>query len=246
MKRILVTNDDGIHGAGLRPLIAELSKIAEVITIVPDQERSGMSHSITLHRPLWVKEISKNIFITTGTPVDCVRFGILHHIKGKIDLVVSGINTGPNMGEDVIYSGTVAGAREGTLLGIMSFAISLGDMESRNFKAASVFCKKLAAHIIKKVIPKNVYLNVNYPKQNRGIEITTLGKRSYDENIDVRTDPRGGKYYWLSGNILKSVNAEGTDMYAIDNNRISITPLHLETTDSAVLKKMKMWEKDLS
>lgn len=246
MKMILVTNDDGIHGAGLRFLIRELKKIGKVIAIVPDQERSGMSHSITLHRPLWVKKVEPGIYITTGTPVDCVRFGVLHFIKTKIDLVVSGINTGPNMGEDVIYSGTVAGAREGTLLGIPSFAVSLSHVGNINFAAAARFSAKFARFILKRGLPKNVYININFPKVKKGVEITTLGKRVYDENITVRTDPRGGKYYWLSGKILKSKLKKGTDINAVENNRVSLTPLHLETTDPVIFNEIKMWEKDLN
>lgn len=246
MKTILVTNDDGIHGPGLRPLIKELRQIARVVAIVPDQERSGMSHSITLHRPLWIKKVGKDFYITTGTPVDCVRFGVLHLINRKIDLVISGINTGPNMGEDVIYSGTVAGAREGALLRIPSFAISLSSVENQNFKAAARFSRKLAKFILREGLPKNVYININYPKMGEGIAITTLGERAYDEKITERKDPRGGKYYWLSGNILKSKLVSGTDVHAVKKNKISITPLHLETTDPFIFKEIKKWEKDLS
>ncbi len=246
MKTILVTNDDGIHGQGLLPLITELHKIARVIAIVPDQERSGMSHSITLHRPLWVKKVTKDVYITTGTPVDCVRFGVLHLINRKIDMVVSGINTGPNMGEDVIYSGTVAGAREGTLLGIPSFAVSLSSDENQNFKSAAAFSRKFANFIFTEGLPKSVYININYPRINKGVAITSLGKRTYDEKIAEREDPRGGKYYWLSGNILKSMLVRGTDVYAVEKNKISVTPLHLETTDPIIFKEIKKWEKDLS
>lgn len=243
MKTILVTNDDGIYGPGLRPLMSELKKIAEVVAIVPDQERSGMSHSITIHRPLWVKKLEKNIYVTTGTPVDCVRFAVLHLLRSKVDMVISGINSGPNLGEDVIYSGTVAGAREGALLGIPSFAISLSEVGNNNFKAAARFSRILAKFLFSVSLPQSVYLNINYPRINRGVSITTLGKRNYDDNFDVRIDPRGEKYYWMSGKIIKSKLVRGTDIYSVENNRVSITPLHIETTDTSIVEEIKKWEK---
>ncbi len=245
-KVILVTNDDGIHGAGLMPLVRELRKIGDVFAIVPDQERSGMSHSITLHKPLWVKCVGDHIYMTTGTPVDCVRFGVLHMIKKKIALVVSGINTGPNLGEDVIYSGTVGGAREGALLGIPSFAISLSELGQKNFDAAAVFARQLASMILKNGLPHNVFINVNYPKKKKGVAITTLGKRVYDDKIVARRDPRGGKYFWLSGKILKSRFVKGTDISAVEKNLVSLTPLRIETADPVISRETSKWLKNLT
>lgn len=245
-RTILVTNDDGIHGAGLRPLVAELKKISRVIAIVPDQERSGMSHSITLHKPLWIRKVDNDFYMTTGTPVDCVRFSILHMFKKKIDMVVSGINTGPNLGEDVIYSGTVAGAREGALLGKPSLAVSLSDLGNINFRDAAIFARHLAEKVFAKGIPDDIYLNVNYPKVKRGVEVTTLGKRVYDEKILTRRDPRGGTYFWLSGKILKSKFVKGADTGAVDRGRVSITPLRVETANPAICGETAKWLKDLS
>ncbi|PKN00938.1 MAG: 5'/3'-nucleotidase SurE [Elusimicrobia bacterium HGW-Elusimicrobia-1] len=245
-RTILVTNDDGIHGAGLRPLVSELKKIGRVIAIVPDQERSGMSHSITLHKPLWIRKVDDDFYMTTGTPVDCVRFSILHMFKKKIDMVVSGINTGPNLGEDVIYSGTVAGAREGALLGKPSLAVSLSDLGNINFRDAAIFARHLAEKVFAQGIPDDIYLNVNYPKVKRGVEVTTLGKRVYDEKILTRRDPRGGTYFWLSGKILKSKFVKGTDTGAVDRGRVSITPLRIETANPAIYGETAKWLKDLS
>lgn len=245
-RTILVTNDDGIHGAGLHPLVSELRKMARVIAMVPDQERSGMSHSITLHKPLWIRKVEDDFYITTGTPVDCVRFAILHMFRKKIDMVVSGINTGPNLGEDVIYSGTVGGAREGALLGKPSLAVSLSELGNDNFKDAAKFARRLAELVFRHGIPPDVYINVNYPNVKRGVEVTTLGKRVYDEKILARRDPRGGTYFWLSGKILKSRFVKGTDISAVDDDRVSITPLRLETADPAIYGETAKWLKDLS
>jgi len=243
---ILVTNDDGIHGAGLMPLVRELRKIGDVIAIVPDQERSGMSHSITLHKPLWVNRVKDGIYMTTGTPVDCVRFGVLHMIKRKISLVVSGINTGPNLGEDVIYSGTVGGAREGALLGIPAFSVSLSELGQENFDDAAAFSRRLASMILKNGLPRNIFINVNYPKKKKGVAITTLGKRVYDDKIVSRRDPRGGKYFWLSGKILKSRFVPGTDISSVESGLVSLTPLRIETADPDISKETSKWLKNLS
>jgi 5'-nucleotidase len=183
VKTILVTNDDGIYGAGLKPLIREMKKLGNVIAVVPDQERSGTSHSITLHKPLRVKETGAQIYIVNGSPADCVRYGALVLGKRKVDLVVSGINTGPNLGQDVFYSGTVAGAREGALMKIPSMALSVAELVEGNFNLAAKVALRMARKMLRDGHQPDIYFNVNVPRKAKGIEITFLGQRTYDDTI---------------------------------------------------------------
>ena len=245
-KTILVTNDDGIYGAGLNPLIRELKKIGKVVVIVPDQERSGTSHSITLHKPFRVQALGTMIYIANGTPADCVRYGARSLIKGKVDLVVSGINAGPNLGQDVIYSGTVAGAREGAILKIPSFAISIAELAKGNFSGAAKVAVSLAKKILGNKFPEDIYLNVNVPDKFKGTRITSLGTRIYDETIECRTDPRGLKYYWLAGRFISGLRQAGTDIAAVRDSQVSITPLQLDPTALQFFGMFQKWTKDLS
>lgn len=246
MKTILITNDDGIYGPGLKPLIKELKKIAKVIVVVPDQERSGTSHSITLHKPLRIMKVAPGIFIANGTPADCVRYGSLSLAKQNIDVVVSGINSGPNMGADVIYSGTVAGAREGCLLKKPSFAISVAEAASGNFELSAQIAAKIAKKLLTKSLPEGIYLNVNVPKHVKGIKITSLGQRVYDDEIDCRIDPRGLKYYWLAGKFVSCIHQPGTDVTVVEESCVSITPLRLDPTAADLFEEFNLWKKDLS
>jgi 5'-nucleotidase len=246
MKTILITNDDGLHGPGLSPLERELSKIARVIVIVPHQERSATSHSITLHKPIRVDKLKKNMYVASGTPADCVRYGILAIASREIDLVVSGVNAGPNLGQDVVYSGTVAGAREGALMGIPSIAISTAELIGGNFKLASVVALKLARLTLERGLPGNTYLNVNVPKKIKKFEITVLGKRIYDEKIECRTDPRGQKYYWLAGRFVSGIKEKGTDIGAVESSHVSITPLLLNPVDKPGIREFEKWITNLS
>jgi len=239
--RILLSNDDGLSGRGLEPMISKLKKMGEVFVIVPDTEKSASSHSITLHSPIRLVEKRKNVYTVTGTPSDCVRFGVIGIMKNKVDLVVSGINDGPNLGDDCIYSGTVAAAREGAMLGLPAIAVSLVPNGVGNFKLAADYAARIIK-IIKKInMPKYSFLNVNVPDTDaiRGIEITRMGKRIYDEDIEERTDPRGYKYYWIAGERLSGHLDSGTDMNAIKNSYISVTPLKVDQTDYLFLEKLK-------
>jgi 5'-nucleotidase len=246
MKTILVTNDDGIYGPGLKPLVDELKKLGRVISIVPDKERSATSHSITLHKPLRVYKAASGTYIASGTPADCVRFGYLSILKSKVDLVVSGINTGPNLGQDVVYSGTVAGAREGTMLGIPSFAISVSEWGDRNFRTAAIVARKIAARVLKNGIDGKAYFNVNVPPKIKGYRVTSMGKRIYDEEIECRKDPRGLEYYWLVGKFISGVEKPGTDIHAIKHSLVSITPLALDPTAFSLFGELNKWIKSLS
>ncbi|MBN1823189.1 MAG: 5'/3'-nucleotidase SurE [Endomicrobiales bacterium] len=245
MKRILITNDDGIYCPGLKPLITEIRKLGKVVTVVPDQERSGTSHSITLHKPIRLQKCGNNIFTINGTPADCVRYGVISAGKGKIDLVISGVNSGPNMGHDVIYSGTVAGAREGAVYNIPSIAVSVAEASGGNFRLAAAAARKIAQGVLAGGFPENIYLNVNVPKKVDGYRITKLGKRIYDDEIECRTDPRGHKYYWLVGRFVTGIEEPGTDLEAVKKGYVSITPLELDPTAAALNASFTRWIKDL-
>lgn len=248
MKRpsLLVVNDDGIYGPGLRPLIREMRRIGAVTVVVPDQERSADSHRLTLHKPLRVREVSKGFYILNGSPADCARFGILELLKERADLVISGINHGYNLGEDVVYSGTVAAAMEGTLLDIPACAFSQGTGRAQDFGAAAGFARKLALEILSRGLSPGICLNVNIPDcPKRGIHgavITRLGKRVYGKKITVRSDPRGRRYFWLTGKNVSGVALPGSDVAAVGASCISVTPLHIDNTDIPTLHLLKKWE----
>jgi len=243
--RILVTNDDGIHGRGIEHLVRALSGLGEVYVVLPDQQRSSTSHSLTLDKPLRVQKLEDKKFLVNGTPSDCVRLGILGLIKGDVDLVVAGINNGPNLGDDITYSGTVGAALEGTLLEIPSFALSLVLTGGYYFEVAANFGRFLAEKIIQQGLPKSVYLNVNVPdlalEEIRGVEITKQGKRIYGKEILERVDPRGERYYWIAGENISGISEEGTDIAAIEHSKISITPLSVDHTDYKMVEALKKW-----
>ena len=245
-KTILVSNDDGIHSEGIKALVRALKRVGEVFTVAPDRERSAASHSLTLHRPLRVEKIGPNVYAIDGTPTDCINLAVNGIIKKKPDLVVSGINKGGNLGDDVTYSGTVSAAMEGTLLGIPSFAISLVSISRDNFdfKNAARFAARLARFILKNRLPKDTLLNINVPDVDdiKGYRITKQGKRLYGDAIVEKVDPRGKKYYWIGGDILKWEGGEDTDFKAITSNFISITPVHLDMTNYASFKELHKWK----
>ncbi|OGS21526.1 MAG: 5'/3'-nucleotidase SurE [Elusimicrobia bacterium RIFOXYA2_FULL_39_19] len=241
MKTILISNDDGIFGYGLKPLVEEVSKIARVLVVVPEKEQSAVSHKLTLRDPVRSRQISKNTFIMDGTPADCVRYGIIRVGKRKIDLVISGVNYGSNLGIDVFYSGTVGAAREGAFMGIPSIASSLVSRTGKNFQPAAAFTAKLA----KKVLDtgkKDILLNVNIPdlpkSRLKGVKMTSLGNKIYDDTIHCKKDPYGLSYYWLKGNVIKSKNQPGTDLHTVENDMISITPLSIDGTNYEMLEKL--------
>lgn len=245
MKTILVTNDDGFYAPGLHPLVKVLKKLGKVIVIVPDKERSGTSHSITLHKPLRVYKAPNGIYMANGTPADCTRFGFLSIAKGKVDLVVSGINTGPNLGQDVMYSGTVAGAREGAMLGVPSFAISIAQWGNDHFRASAKVAGVIAKKLLKTGMKEKTYFNINVPQKIKGYKITSVGKRIYDDDIERRTDPRGLHYYWMAGKFISGHEDPGTDILAIKHSCVSVTPLKLDPTAFEQFGAMQKWIKDL-
>ena len=243
---ILITNDDGIQSVALETLEKHLSTIANVTVIAPDRERSAVSHSLTLHHPLRVTEIDEHHFMVDGTPTDCVLLGVLEFVKVRPDLLISGINIGPNLGDDITFSGTVAAAFEGTLLGIPSFAISVTARGKADFEPAAKFAVTLAKKILKQGLPKETLLNVNVPpipeNKIKGVKIVRQGKRIYRDNIIKKTDPRGRHYYWIGGEEPLYVPEPGTDFEAIENGFISITPLQLNWTNQRIINALKGWK----
>jgi 5'-nucleotidase len=234
---ILVSNDDGIRAAGIRALEAVLAPLGEVWVVAPDREQSAASHSLSLYRPLRVETIDDRHFAVDGTPTDAVNLAINGIMKRKPDLVVSGINHGGNLGDDVTYSGTVSAAMEGTLLGVPSIAVSLVARESHDFGPAADFTARLARAVRERGMPRDTLLNVNVPglpaAELRGYRITRQGKRRYGDAIVEHLDPRGRKYYWIGGEDLGFIAAEGTDCTTVADGFISVTPLHLDLTNYA-------------
>lgn len=244
---ILVTNDDGIHSYGLQALSKSLSALGTVVVVAPDRERSAVGHSLTLHSPLRADEIADGRFAVSGTPTDCVNLGIHCLMDKKPDLVVSGINKGGNLGDDLTYSGTVAAAMEATLMGVPSFAISL-DSESfgyEDFLPGATFAAALAKTLLTNGLPMDTFLNVNIPGGTpSGIQLTRQGKRRYADNVEKKYDPRGRAYYWIGGGELGFHDVAGTDFHAIQNQSISITPLHLDLTNYSSFDSLSSWDLD--
>jgi 5'-nucleotidase len=244
---ILVTNDDGVYSPGIQMLAKRLRELDEVVIVAPDRERSAAGHSMTLHRPLLIEEVKESVYSVNGTPTDCVNIAVKGLLKEAPRLVVSGINKGPNLGDDVTYSGTVAGAIEGTLLGIASFAVSLAARENFRFAEAAEVAFRTAVQIIEQRMPASTLLNVNVPNlplsEIQGTRITRLGKRIYHQMTVERVDPRGKKYYWIGGGEPDWEREEGTDLDAVDRKMISVTPLHLDFTDYSSFDRMKPLEK---
>ena len=243
---ILISNDDGIEAAGLKSLARAFSKLHKVTIVAPDREQSATSHSLTLQRPLRVKKINSNSYSVDGTPTDCINLAVNGILNKKPDLVVSGINHGPNMGDDITYSGTVSAAMEGTLLGIPSIAVSIVARKEFKFNVSAEFALYLAKIILRKGLPPDTLLNVNMPnlprKLIKGVAVTHQGKRIYEDLVFKKHDPRGAEYYWIGGGDAKWEKSNGTDFEAIEKGMISITPLHLDLTNYRALNMLKEWK----
>ena len=233
MPRILVTNDDGIFSEGIKLLAEALAEVGEVAVVAPDREQSAMGHALTLSRPLRMQKVGERRFAVDGTPTDCVNLGVHSIFKDNPpDFVASGINFGPNLGDDVTYSGTVSAGFEGTLLGIPSVAFSQEVAEGFSFRPAAAFARELFRVLIeeREKLPRDLLLNVNIPAGPiQGLSFTRLGRRVYKQSVIEKLDPRGRKYYWIHG-VPQWENASGTDFEAMSSGRISVTPLHLDLT----------------
>jgi 5'-nucleotidase len=246
---VLLTNDDGIHAKGLAILASELKDLGSLSIVAPDTERSATGHAITLLEPLRVQEVHTNGelygYAVNGTPADCVKLAVKALLEKPPDILVSGINLGPNTGVNVIYSGTVSAATEGTIYGIPSIAISLGTFENADFLPAAKFAHYLAGKMLEKGLPPGTLLNVNIPPlpadKIAGVKITRQGDTRFDEVFDRRVDPRRNVYYWMTGEIVRHVHNEDTDDVALENGYISITPIHYDMTNHTFLPVLKDW-----
>jgi len=242
---ILLTNDDGIFAPALQRLKQELAPFGRVIIVAPDRDQSATSHSLTLHRPFRIRKHGEDMFSVDGTPTDCVVTAYYGLLEGTPDLVISGINHGPNMGEDVFYSGTVAAAIEGTLQGAPSIAASLVTRELTDFAEPARFIARLTRHVLDHGLPRRQLLNVNIPHRAwsdiRGVQITRLGSRVYRDTLVKKVDPRGRDYYWIGGEDPVWEAQPGTDFHAVSEGCVSVTPMRLDLTDEGALAGLQTW-----
>ena len=246
-KRFLLTNDDGIYARGLLALYQELSRDAECLIVAPEVEQSAVGHAITIARPLMVRKARKNGsflgYAVLGTPADCVKIGLGELAGGPVDLVVSGINRGANVGINVLYSGTVSAATEAAILGVPSLAISLDTREEADYTVAARFARKMAAFILENPLP-NVALNVNVPAvpegEIRGVVVAKQGRARLMESFDKRIDPRDNTYYWLAGETeIPSQEQDDTDASALKRGMITITPIYYDLTRHDLLDGLR-------
>ena len=237
MIRILITNDDGIFSEGIKLLARELVEVGRVTVVAPDREQSAAGHSLTLHHPLRIRQIEEDWYAVDGTPTDCVNLAVMWLLEDDPpDLVVSGINFGQNLGDDVTYSGTVSATFEGSLLGIPSVAFSQEVGEHFSFDRAARFAREVVEAVLQEEIAPGLVLNVNIPVgEIRGVEWTRLGRRRYSQSVVEKRDPRGRRYFWIAGT-PEWEDEEGTDHYALSRGMASITPLHLDLTDYDALE----------
>lgn len=244
---ILLSNDDGVRAQGLGVLADVCLRVGRVTIVAPDREQSGASHSLTLHRPLRASRLPDGSLQVDGTPTDCVLLALGTLLPEKPDFVFSGINHGPNMGEDVLYSGTVAAAMEGLSLGIPGVAISFAGGNVDLLQSQRPWLDRLVPNIIEvRGFPKETLLNVNLPpipgEEIRGIRVTTLGKRVYSESLVETKDPWGRTVYWIGGGQISWSGGEDSDFRAIHDGYISVTPLHVDLTNYGLLEVVGRWD----
>jgi 5'-nucleotidase len=247
--RILVTNDDGIRAPGLLALKDACAEIGDVTVLAPDHNWSASGHVKTMHKPLRVSELTladgTPALSTTGAPSDAVALAFLGVVEDPIALVMSGVNRGPNLGHDVTYSGTVTAAMEATISGVPAIAISLSSREHDDYGIAARFAASLAQEVLDRGLPGGVMLNVNVPPlpgdEMAGVAVTRMGLRIYREELIRRLDPRGRPYYWIGGPAPTGVEEEGTDIWAVANRYISVTPIQLDLTARDLLKALQGW-----
>lgn len=249
LRNILVSNDDGIDAPGIWALVQELKKIAPVIVVAPDKQQSAVGHAITMNYPLRAIPFRKNNeffgYAVEGTPADAVKLGVRFLLKEPPDMIISGINHGSNTAINIIYSGTVSAATEGTILGIPSIAVSLTTYDEPDFSYAAKFAARLALLVAERGLPEGTLLNVNVPavseNQIKGVVLTKQGSSKWDDTFDVRRDPANREYFWLTGKMEVTDSDADADQIAIQSGYISITPIHYDLTDRAMLATMKSW-----
>ena len=245
--RILLSNDDGYFAPGLACLAEALSAIAEIIVVAPERDRSGASNSLTLDRPLHLHKAHNGFYYVNGTPTDCVHLAVTGMLDTLPDMVVSGINAGANMGDDTIYSGTVAAATEGFLLGIPSLAVSLNSASSKNFSTAARVAADMVQRFKDNKFHEPVLLNINVPdisyEKLKGMEVTRLGRRHKAEAVVKSQTPRGETVYWVGAAGPAQDAGEGTDFFSIQHDRVSLTPLQIDLTRYGQMNAVKDWLK---
>lgn len=248
--KILVTNDDGIFAEGIYKLAKRLSDENEVFVVAPDRQRSATGHAITMHHPIRAKKVKFfdtdiEAWSVDGTPSDCVKLALEALLDIVPDFVISGINDGPNLGTDVLYSGTVSAAVEGAIHGIQSMAISMAYTKDIDFIIGSEFAFKMVKELNTNKLPKDTLLNVNIPntsmKDLKGVKVTTLGIRRYKNAFERRHDPRGNEYYWLSGEVINEIQGKDSDINAIKDKFISMTPIHYNLTKFDLIETIEKW-----
>jgi 5'-nucleotidase len=240
---ILVTNDDGVHAPGIRALFEAVAPLGRAVIVAPERDKSAVSHSLTMNRPLRVRELEENIFTLDGTPTDCVTLGMNKVLERRPDLLVSGINPGPNLGDDISYSGTVSAAIEGTMYGVPSLAFSLAGEAPFDYEVAAGVAWKLAAMALQFSLPPDTLLNINIPDlpaaEIRGIRFTRQGRRIYENAIQETFDPWGRKHYWIGGGTVHWSGGNNTDEHALRRRYISVTPIQLDLTNHAGIDFLK-------
>ncbi len=252
MPLILLTNDDGIFAPGINALRAAMEQIPgmEVWAVAPDRERSASGHAITMYRPLFPTRVTipgatAPCYSVTGTPADSAKLAIEELLPRRPDLVISGINRGSNLGTDMFYSGTVAAALEGPILGIPAIASSLNSFSSQDYSVAAAFTAELAQKVLAEGLPAGTLLNVNVPalprEEIKGVRITKMGRRLYRDQWDKRTDPRGRTYYWLAGELAEIDNPPDSDVVAVEQGYISVTPAQLDLTRYDQVERLRGW-----
>lgn len=249
---ILLTNDDGIYAEGINALRRVMEEVegAEVWAVAPDRERSASGHAITFHRPLFplpadIAGARVPCYSVSGTPADCAKLAMEALLPRKPDLVISGINHGYNVGTDVFYSGTVSAALEGPILGVPAIAVSMEARRSASFELAAQFTRSLALKVLAEGLPEGTLLNVNVPAVEadalRGVRVTKVGRRLYQNQWDRRVDPRGRTYFWLAGEVMELDNDADSDVTAVEEGYTSVTPIHLDLTRYDQIERLKGW-----
>lgn len=244
--RILVTNDDGIQSPGLTLLAKTLARLGEVWVVAPDRERTAVAHAVTLHKPLRVHELRPRIYAINGTPVDCVNLALLNILPKRPHLLVSGINKGVNLGDDVLYSGTVSAAVEGTILGVPSMAVSQEGREQFHFATGAQYALRVARLILQRGLPEETLVNLNVPNRPlravTGVRVTCLSRRRFENPIIEKVDPHGRTYYWIAGTRVSWSRSKDADHEAIEEGAVSLTPIHLDSTHYGALDRLRTWE----
>ncbi len=243
--KILLSNDDGVHAKGLKILANVLSKIADITVVAPDRDRSGASNSLTLRHPLRVQQLDNGFYSVDGTPTDCVHLALTGLLEQQPDMVISGVNAGANLGDDIWYSGTVAAAIEGRYLGLPAIAISLAGHSLANYHTAATIAQQIALRLQNELLPAQTILNINVPDLSlteiKGFEVTRLGTRHCAEPVYPAKDPRGHPIYWVGPPGSEQDAGPGTDFHAVSQASVSITPLQLDLTHYQSFERLSKW-----